>query len=46
MRIISHKKLKEFYETKCCVDSRFALARWYHITEKELIVQPYNINTN
>ena len=34
MRIVSHKKLKEFYETKDNEDSRVALERWYHITEK------------
>lgn len=34
MRIVSHKKLKDFYETKGCEDSRIALERWYHITEK------------
>jgi len=34
MRIVSHKKLKEFYETKGYEDSRVALERWYHITEK------------
>lgn len=34
MRIVSHKKLKEFYETKGYEDSRIALERWYDITEK------------
>ena len=34
MRIVSHKKLKEFYETKGREDSRVALERWYDITEK------------
>ena len=34
MRIVSHKKLKEFYETKGREDSRGALERWYDITEK------------
>ena len=34
MRIVSHRKLKEFYETKGNEDSRAALERWYAITEK------------
>ena len=34
MRIVSHKKLKDFYETKGYEDSRIALERWYDITEK------------
>ena len=34
MRIVSHRKLKEFYETKGHEDSRVALERWYDITEK------------
>ena len=34
MRIVSHKKLKEFYEAKGYEDSRVALKRWYHSTEK------------
>jgi len=34
MRIVSHKKLKEFYETKGYEDSRVALERLYDITEK------------
>ena len=34
MRIVSHKKLKEFYETIGDEDSRVALERWYDITEK------------
>ena len=34
MRIVSHKKLKDFYETKGCEDSRVALERWYDIAEK------------
>lgn len=34
MRIVSHKKLKEFYETKGYEDSRIALERWYDIVEK------------
>lgn len=33
MRIVSHKKLKEFYETKGHEDSRIALERWYDIAE-------------
>ena len=34
MRIVSHRKLKKFYETKGHEDSRVALERWYDITEK------------
>ena len=34
MRIVSHKKLKEFYQTKGYEDSRIALERWYDIAEK------------
>lgn len=33
MRIVSHKKLKEFFETPGREDSKVALERWYHITE-------------
>ena len=31
MRIVSHKKLKEFYETPGREDARVSLERWYHI---------------
>lgn len=34
MRIVSHRKLKEFYETRGYEDSRIALQRWYDIAEK------------
>ena len=34
MRIVSHKRLKEFYETKGYEDSRVALERWYDVAEK------------
>ena len=34
MRIVSHKKLKDFYKTKGYEDSRVALQRWYDIAEK------------
>jgi mRNA interferase HigB len=34
MRIVSHRKLKEFYETSGREDSRVALERWYDVTEK------------
>ena len=34
MRIVSHRKLKEFYETKGREDSRVPLERWYNIAEK------------
>lgn len=33
MRIVSHKKLKEFYETSGRKDTRIALERWYNIVE-------------
>ena len=33
MRIVSHRKLKEFYEAKGCENSRVALERWYSIAE-------------
>ena len=36
MRIVSHKKLKEFYETKGYEDSRIALERWYGRTYQTL----------
>ena len=34
MRVVSHKKLKDFYETKGREDAREALQRWYDIAEK------------
>ena len=34
MRIVSHKKLIDFYEMRGREDSKVALERWYHITEK------------
>lgn len=34
MRIVSHRKLKEFYETKGREDSRVSLERWYDVAEK------------
>jgi mRNA interferase HigB len=34
MRIVSHRKLKEFYETAGREDSRVALERWYHVALK------------
>ena len=34
MRIVSHRKLKEFYETRGNENSRVALERWYVIAEK------------
>ena len=33
MRIISHRKLKEFYESPGRIDSLVALERWYQIAE-------------
>ena len=33
MRIVSHRKLKEFYQTPGREDSETALERWYEITE-------------
>ena len=34
MRIISHRKLKEFYESPGREDSKVALERWYQIVEE------------
>jgi len=34
MRVVSHRKLREFYETKGRENSRASLQRWYHIAEK------------
>jgi len=34
MRIVSHRKIKEFYTTKGRENSRVALERWYEIAEK------------
>lgn len=34
MRIISHRKLKEFFESPGREDSKVALERWYNITEQ------------
>lgn len=33
MRIVSHRKIKEFYETAGREDSRAALENWYEIAE-------------
>lgn len=33
MRIVSHRKLKEFYTSAGCADSKTALERWYEIVE-------------
>lgn len=33
MRIVSHRKLKEFYETPGREDAEAPLERWYEITE-------------
>lgn len=33
MHIISHRKIKEFYETPGNGDSRIALERWYNIAQ-------------
>ena len=33
MRVVSHRKLKEFYETIGHEDARVALERWYDIVE-------------
>ena len=32
MRIVSHKKLKDFFETPGREESRVALEKWYHVT--------------
>lgn len=34
MRIISHRKIREFYEQPGHEDSRVALQRWYDIAER------------
>lgn len=34
MRVISHKKLKDFFETPGREDSRVALERWYDIVQQ------------
>lgn len=34
MHIISHRKIKEFYETPGNEDARIALQRWYEIAEQ------------
>jgi mRNA interferase HigB len=34
MRIVSHRKLKDFYTATGCENSRVALERWYHVTLK------------
>ena len=34
MRIVSHKKLVDFYESKGREDSKVALERWYHIVKR------------
>lgn len=36
MHIISHRKLKEFYESPGKEDSKIALERWYDIAQKAL----------
>jgi len=36
MRVVSHRKLKEFYETIGREDARVALERWYDIVENAL----------
>lgn len=33
MRIVSHRKLREFYETPGREDAQVALERWYEVTE-------------
>ena len=37
MRVVSHKKLKDFYETKGCEDSRVALERWYDFLSTDYV---------
>lgn len=34
MRIVSHRKLKEFYEQAGREDARIPLERWYHTVEE------------
>lgn len=33
MRVVSHRKLKEFYESDGNEDAKVSLERWYEITE-------------
>ena len=34
MKIVSHRKLKEFYQTRGYENARVALERWYDIAQK------------
>ena len=34
MRIVSHRKLREFYESRGREDAKVALERWYQIVEE------------
>ena len=34
MRIVSHRKLVEFYSSECHADAQAALERWYDIAER------------
>lgn len=34
MRIVSHRKFKEFYDTPGHDDAKVALERWYHLTSE------------
>jgi len=36
MRIVSHRKLREFYETPGHEDARIALERWYDVADKAM----------
>ena len=36
MRIVSHRKLKEFYTRPGNEDAKVALERWYHIAEMRM----------
>lgn len=46
MRIVSHRRLKEFYETKGYEDARVALERWYDLTEKAEWKNPSEIKAD
>ncbi|MDR2893973.1 MAG: type II toxin-antitoxin system HigB family toxin [Alistipes sp.] len=46
MRIVSHKRLREFYETKGREDARVALERWYHMAQKAEWKSPSDIKVD
>lgn len=46
MRIVSHRTLKEFYETPGREDARVALERWYHIASNAVWKNLADIKTD